>query len=300
MDRLRKQQIDAGFERISALRKLEKHRAEFQDPDFWRRINPDLTISDNPFRQVASVEVAPAEVDRCSRLLVEEGYMQTRPLVPEARMEPLVRGIRRLVERGIPSGFLCLYDEYYQIFQGLEPLFAPLLGPRYRWVNDGNWAFYVPPGAAGSVGFLELNPHRDTLGPDPSVLERRLPTILSVWIPLNDVSTAESCIYIVPADLDPDYFTTRRDVDRTRFKLQSVRALPAEAGSVLAWSTHLIHWGGAASPHARDARMSVAVYFQRAGLAAYHPSAVDAGDSLPFPVRLRITVRSLAMPGFFG
>jgi hypothetical protein len=300
MERLSAAKINAGFERVEALRRLERDRAQYLDPGYWRALNPELSITASPFVDVAPVDVTPDEAAEHARQLREEGYLQTRPLVPADACARLARAIRRLAGAQVMTVFASLYDEYYQIFQGLEPLFTPILGEGYQWVGHGNYAYYVPPGDTGSSGLTAASPHRDTLGPDAPILTRQLPTLVSLWVPLTDVSTVESCIYVVPADLDPDYFTTKRDVDRTTLDLQTIRALPVQAGSLLAWSTHLIHWGSAASRRARHPRMSVAMYFQRGDIPPYDAAATfQCGGEVPFRDRLRWAAQSIGRSGIF-
>ena len=300
MERLSDAKINAGFERIEAVRRLERDRAQYLDPDYWRALNPELSITASPFVDTPPVDVMPDEAAAHASQLQEEGYLQTRPLVSAHMCARLARAVTRLAGAQVQTVFASLYDEYYQVFQGLEPVFAPILGEGYQWVGNGNYAYYVPPGDTGVSGLTAAAPHRDTLGPDRAILARQLPTIVSLWVPLTGVSTKESCIYVVPADLDPDYFTTKRDVDRTGLDLQSIRALPVETGSVLAWSTHLIHWGSAASRRARHPRMSVAMYFQRGDIPPYDAAVTfTCGDEVPFRDRLRWAAQSIGMKGFF-
>jgi hypothetical protein len=51
-------------------------------------------------------------------------------------------------------------------------------------------------------------------------------------------------MYVVPAPLDVQYANPSATDDV--MSLQCVRALPAPAGSVLGWSSALLHWGGIA------------------------------------------------------
>src|SRR4029078_7513821 len=93
--------------------------------------------------------------------------------------------------------------------QGVEALCEPVLGSAYEMVLHGAWTFCIPPGdpALGRSGTLA--PHRDA-APDNALVARKLPDILSVWIPLADVTTLDSCLYIVPAPADPDYYAADR------------------------------------------------------------------------------------------
>lgn len=288
-------QADAGFEFVAALRHLERHWADYQDPAFWTRLNPHLTVSDRPWAtEAVCPALTPDVASRAAAQLDAEGFLATPAVVPEARMAPLRQAIETLAAHGIPSGFACVYDEYYQCFQGLAPLFAPILGEGYRWVAHGYWAFRVPPGDAGvSIITGGSAPHRDSMGPDARVLAGERPGILTLWLALTDVTPADSCIYVVPRHCDTAYATRDRDVTPAQFRLQDIRAVPVRAGSIVAWSTHLAHWGSRSSRDARGVRMSITMYFQRADLPPFDRSVFDEGGSVPLANRLRWILQSM-------
>jgi hypothetical protein len=127
-DAVNREQIDAGFDRVRAERFLLAHRAEARDPDFWRALNPQLTISELPIPPDAAerAHVEPSVTDRATRQIVDEGYLLAPSLVSPARVDTLRRATLRVVDAGFPAGFVWVYDEFYQAFQGLEALFAPL------------------------------------------------------------------------------------------------------------------------------------------------------------------------------
>jgi len=284
-----REQIEAGFETVRVRRQLQARIDDVRRAGFWRALNPELTISDCPFdapRPRARVERE--IVDRASAQIVEEGYLQTPPLVTGDEAVRLRRGIERVTAEGFPAKLACVYDEFYRAFHGLDDLFGPILGPGYKLLLQGVSAFCVPQGDPGYVGHGAVAPHRDTLGPDPEVLARRMPTVVSVWIPLTDVTTLESCLYVVPAPCDPGYHQADDDraVREDRIRLQDIRALPARAGSVIAWSPHLIHWGSRSSRFAAGPRVAVSVYLQRADVPPWHPSIVDFRARVPFEQRL--------------
>lgn len=294
------ERVDAGFDRVVAVRRIHRHWAEYCTPDYWRALNPHLTISDTPCAHLAPLEIPQAVVDDCRDQLASEGFFVTPPVITEARMAPVRRAITTLAEHEIPTGFACLYDEYYQLFEGLQRLVEPILGEGYRWVTQGNWAFFVPPGDPALSGLTAASPHRDSMGPDPRIMAGELPGVLTVWVPLTDVTPEHSCIYVVPKDVDPDFLTDSREVLRKRIALRDVRAVPAAAGSILGWSTHLAHWGSRSSPRAPGPRISVSMYFQRADDPPCHPSAFNPGDPYRFADRLRWTIDAVGAPRLLG
>ena len=202
-------------------------------------------------------------------------------------MAALRNGIERVTQAGFPSGFACVYDEFYRMFGRLQGVLTPILGPDHVMVMNGIWLRHVPVNDPAYRVFSARGPHRDGLGaPDPRVLARDTPTIASIWIPLSDATPLTSCIYVVPAPYDPDYFTTELPIRRAKIRLQDTRAVPAAAGSVLCWTTHLLHWGSRSAPRAAADRFSAEIYFQRGDVPALDDSR-RLSDPISFNDRLR-------------
>lgn len=156
-------QIDAGFAHVRSERFLRAHAGQVRDPAFWRGLNPQLTITERPL----SVGIDPLRVDaavaaRSARQIVDEGYFHAPSVIPPARLAALRVGAERVVAAGLPSGFTCVDDEFYQAFHGLEALFAPLLGERYLMVLQGLWTDVVPAGDPAYRQWTTVAPHRDT------------------------------------------------------------------------------------------------------------------------------------------
>lgn len=290
--------IDAGFAQLRAERALQRRLPEVRDPDFWRALNPELTISDFPLAVPRARPAATATVAaQCRDQVLSDGYFITPPLIPADELRRLAAGIERVVAAGFPSALAAVYDEYYNIFSGLDAVGAPLFGDDYIMVTQGLWAFYVPAGDDGRGLWTAGAPHRDRMGPDARTLAHDVPSIMTIWMPLEDVTPDQSCIYVVPASCDPDFYTGERLVHGDRIRLQDIRCLPASAGSVLGWSSHLIHWGSRASAFAERPRMSVTMYFQRRDVPLWHPFHVDPQKPLSFLDRLMWIDHSMGRPG---
>lgn len=151
------------------------------------------------------------------------------------------------------------------------------------------------------------------------------PAILNVWIPLNDATVDNGCMYVVPKEFDVDFARTdnhhahmnpatevqRGKSSKIQFPLHGVRALPAPAGSLIAWYGNTIHWGSSCSRYAKEPRKSIALTFRRsdtkvgAGVAApddatrvHRPSPAititQACDMTP-AMRLALISRSLLL-----
>jgi hypothetical protein len=67
---------------------------------------------------------------------------------------------------------------------------------------------------------------------------------------------------------------------------QNIRALPAPAGSLLAWNQAVLHWGGRASRLAEGPRSSAAFEFQRGDKAPFNRPLLDPKKAPPFHQRL--------------
>lgn len=104
-------------------------------------------------------------------------------------------------------------------------------------------------------------PHRDHSSAeclsDASATGRSTPSLLSLWVPLTDVTTDNGCMFVVPSEADdllhqPSHrkhlLPFDRETRRCNFELASAVALaPAPAGSALCWLGSAIHWGGRCS-----------------------------------------------------
>lgn len=252
---------------------------------FWQTLNPDLTISERPLAHTPPPALShdralAGTVARLAADTVREGYFQAPPVIGQAEAARLARVVEDLVQRGIPPVFCLVYDEFWRMFAGLDPLLRVLLGDGYRTMPTDIWAWHVP-ARDGATGW---GPHRDLPRAD-AVRANGLPRLLNVWLPLTDVAPDNACMYVLPTHLDPNF---PEHVDGGEFSLrdwQNIRALPARAGSPLGWNTQVLHWGGRSSGRAAVPRISVGIYFHSADcdLHAMNPDVARQGfTSLPF------------------
>jgi hypothetical protein len=288
---MEREQLRADFDDQVFRAAIARYGRRLSDPGFWRDLCPGLTITDHPFIP-APPRRSPVDSTALESLLSQDGYLVTEPLVDEDERRPLVAAALRLQDAGLPSAFACVFDEYWRLFHGLEPLLASVLGAHYLIVPDGLWLFHVPPDATGLGRWTAVGPHRDSIGPDAHLQRTGAPGILNIWVALTDATPLNSCIYVLPASLDAAY-ADGRDEAVDAVSLQHVRAVPAPAGAVIAWTPHLLHWGGRPSPLAAGPRISAAAYVQRADLPPYHPDAFAPDAAVPFEARLRWIAASM-------
>ncbi len=253
--------------------------AEVTAVDYWRSVCPALTISDVSAAPIARVP----DLRAFAANFREEGYINVPDIFPPESISLLRDGIQRLVDRGIPPPFAFVYDEYWTVFQSLSTHLTAVLGAGYQMLPD-IWAWYVKPSNDASG----WPPHRDR---SRAALDAdNTPQSLTVWLPLTDATPLNGCMYVLPARYDPDlHATTVPEGGIYRLAgadLQNIRALPAPAGSLLAWSQALLHWGGRASHLATTPRCSIAAQFQRGNLPPFEHPLLDPHVLPTFPARI--------------
>jgi hypothetical protein len=247
------------------------------DRAFWRRIAPTFHLEEDPVDRPYGGAHPPA-VDPAARLL-SEGYFEVADIDWGPRIGRLAELVERLVEQGVPPVFAFVYDEAWAAFAALHPILEEALGDGYFRLPDF-WAWRIDP-KTGASGWA---PHRDR-GADTLFGDGR-PKALSVWIALTDATPLNGCLYLAPADRDPGYGKPGRR--RSEIDLQDVRALPAQAGTVVAWTTHVLHWGSRPSPRALLPRVSIAMEFQTAEVPALEAPLTAPIESPPFEMRLKL------------
>ena len=258
------------------------------EPDYWRRLNPALSIQGNSVSD--EIEVKPLgsiELSGLSSKLAEEGYFRAESVLAPSEIVRIRNAIESLRDERWPAVFAFVYDQLWSIFRvpPLHRLLTEFLGLGYRQ-NSKLWTHYVAqqPGAHG------WPPHVDS----------GEPSRLTVWIPLTDATDENGCIYLVPANRVPDSlssdFTEWSGVSKEELRrlLPAVKALPAKAGSLLGWTHQVIHWGsmsdGVTSP-----RISVACEFLGLEAKPYSSESPlwDLSPLPTFPERLRMIGRAI-------
>jgi hypothetical protein len=225
------------------------------DESYWKTLNPDLHITTFPFSASALLSDTNASlVDRCTSRMIKDGYFDAPSIIPREKAERFAAVVTRLSQLNVPPVFAFVYDEFWQLFYQIDPVLRSLLGDDYKMLPLDIWGWRVGMDSAGWA------PHRDMLTKD-SVRENKKPRVINVWIPLTDATPLNSCMYVLPAHLDPNIPDQLEDGSRYRItSFQNIRAVPAVAGSALGWNTQVMHWGGRSSEWADQPRISVAIY----------------------------------------
>ncbi len=289
-------EVEASFRALRYTRALGKLGPQLLDPAYWLELNPDLSLSDTPpAARAAAIDDEWAATERCRQRLCQEGYFVTPAIVPTPLVTRLRIAVERIVARGLPPGCALMYDEFYQLYAGLLHAVVPILGAHPMLLPEDFWVFFVPPGDGAASYWTAFPPHKDWVNVDPAVMAGELPTVLAGWVALSDVTTNDSCMYVVPGDVDNGYRSSDRIVRTENFRLQDVRAVPARAGQVLLFSTHLSHWGSRSSRWATHPRISTSVFFQRGDVPARFADVLDLAQPVPLESRARWMLRTLRL-----
>ena len=243
----------------------------------WRGFCPDLHVEGNLNRPAYAVP----DIDELMGDLRIEGYVHQPDVLPKAMFAPLRECISLMHRSGIPLPFAFVYDEFWLAFQGVSGFISAALGAGYRALPDF-WAWYVPPTDHGAG----WGPHRDRV--QPTLEPDNMPHTLTVWLPFSDAIPLNGCMYVLPAHHDERFRARIWDGPGNNQVAdpQAIRALPATAGSLLAWNQAVLHWGGRASRLAKEPRVSAAFEFQRADQPAFNQPLLDPSRVPSFHERL--------------
>jgi hypothetical protein len=241
-----------------------------------------------------------------------EGYVWGGTVVPARETEALAEGMRRLVAAGWPPVCIFTCDLAWLVVDRLWAHAEAMLG------GDGEEVVLEPSlaafkleaasDAAGKryVGNNFGQPHRDYTYADVHGSDdtSEAPGVVSVWLPLVDVTLANGCMYVVPKSADEGR-GGRLEASAAvtpKFDRKGVRALaPAGAGTLLAWAGNTIHWGtGCSKEAAANPRMSLAFVFRKmtATCDPRGPPLTRAECRAGLPLKRRLEVVRHAMTCF--
>ena len=262
------------------------HRADLatgpiDQVETWRALVPGLTVCDDAIMaQFAPLGFAPEVLAGTAAALVDEGYFQLDPPEWNLPWQDMAATVTSLRSQGLSTCFAFMYDQFWLAFARLHQLLGHNLGPDYQLL-PAFWAWHIDPKSDES-GWA---PHRDrgrmALNPDGS------PKALTVWLPLSDATTLNSCMYLVPANREQTYNT--EDENRPRYANADIRALPVKAGSILCWNQAVLHWGSHSSKRAPHPRISMAFEFQRGDIDPLETVQIPPLVLPPFHERLLLT-----------
>lgn len=140
-------------------------------------------------------------------------------------------------------------------------------------------------------------PHRDYGRAEALDADGR-PRVLSVWLPLNDVTLSNGPMYVLPRQHDDGYERGRQGRLAPDVDLKGVRPLaPVRAGTLMGWNGNVVHWGAACEREgALQPRASLALVFRRADVAtdpAAPPLTRAEAEALDTAGRLRLVASAV-------
>lgn len=265
------------------LEELLQLLSKAEDIDYWLALNPNSTISNQPFQDFSELSAFKQEqLDEYAFQLREEGYFQTAPVISTATLAEMHDCIENVRKAGFPATFALVYDVFYQAFAQVHSLFRGILGPDYKLVPNF-WVYYIQPNDDGK-GF---EPHRDAEY-ENTIDSNGMPNVITFWIAIADADPLNSCMYVLPANRDPEYVDAIKNLKTgaTKFALEDIRALPAKAGTVSCWDQYIFHWGSRSSKHAKFPRISYAAYCQKGDIPPVDDMVIDIPSELDFRSRL--------------
>lgn len=262
---------------------LEVSENDLTAKDFWKSINSDLTISDYLFRrELFPIETTAEKIEDSVNQIKRDGYFKLDSVLPVAVMQRLYKAVINLVNNGIPPAFIYVYNEPWQVFKSISPIMERVLGADCR-LGVAVWAFYIPP-TNDSKGFPA---HRDEISTITET-DDGMPLVATSWIPLADVTTDHSCIYLLPTSKDRNVPYNLSDKDISANSLSDIRALPCDAGSVLCWNASILHWGSRSSAQAKTPRISIAANYKSADEPCSMSISMDSSQTVPLEFRLAV------------
>lgn len=224
----------------------------------------------------------PVDRAKLQGLLWEEGYFVAPPAIPDVLLQKCRAAIELVRKRGAPAVAAFAFDAPWELSELLADHATAAIGSEARLL-PAFWAWRLD----HDTERRGWAPHRDH--PERDLDERGAPTSLTLWVPLTDATPDNGCIYVVPAPWDPQYLNPNATPEV--LFLQSIRAVPAPAGSVLGWTSKLLHWGAMADAHAAP-RISLSFEYQAADRPPFDGVTYPLGY-IPAPAERRTLIHTV-------
>ena len=251
----------------------------------WNALNiGDLSISENGYRPTMRQpplldEVNAAKLrtsmDRSGFETISASQFEWNKFGVDFRK--IAATMEQLVTAGWPPVFIFMFDEPWKVCCRLFDCMGQLIEDDELLLEHSMYAWALhrpelnPDPAATKVEKVGTNfgtPHRDiTYSNCHSPVDGK-PEILSIWIPVVDISTENGCMYVVPRERDPQFSldVSKKDQDpfSHKFQYDAITPLaPIDAGSALIWHPNLRHWGSSCRATSRlPPRKSIAMAFR--------------------------------------
>eukprot|EP01127_Copromyxa_protea_P019275 TRINITY_DN620_c0_g1_i6.p1 TRINITY_DN620_c0_g1~~TRINITY_DN620_c0_g1_i6.p1 ORF type:complete len:470 (-),score=92.62 TRINITY_DN620_c0_g1_i6:456-1832(-) len=247
-------------------------------PNYWRALCPKLHICDGVYGAEKLKKFLPSSelLDNVKKSAYSSGYfcLPSSEIPWSVNLQDIAESVVLLMQYGYPPTFIAMYDEIWVMLNDISDFIESVSHTR---PNVDFVTFYVNPDL-DQAGFL---PHRDRCmdNPEETFFDDGAPKYSTVWIPLTDACTDNSCLCVIPKQHDPGYMNnSTRFVDP--YGLQNIKVLPCEAGSVIWMSHRIVHWGTAGTKGYHTPRIAIACGFASED---FEPPYFDIDTQLPFP-----------------
>lgn len=251
-----------------------------QSAEFWRRLAPELTISD---AQPGKTLLRPTgKSDQDAKRLLNDGFFHLKQPGLKAPVGKIAAAMDRIVTAGLPAAFIGVYDEVWSMIAQLNGVLDGVFDGKAAMVPDF-WASH----SVASAG-LPAGRKRPGQGVFPDGTAKNV----TVWLPLTDATPDNGCVYVVPAGQDRNYGKAKSE--RADASLPGIRALPAKAGDVLIWTGETYHWQARPDRHNADGPLlSLTWEFQSHEAAPLEGLLLDSYPYVPFETRLGLLARQM-------
>ena len=237
-------------------------------PDYWRKLNPQLHVSENlEFDDFERLPLSQQDTDGMLESLNRGGYFSTsEPLIRNEIAANMLLGAENLRKAGWHEVWAFVYDEFWQVTRtpSILKLLSGHLGEKFMALPHVVVHYVHPETGAGWSPHVDFSDRQDRF---------------TVWFALSDATLDNGCIYLIAKNkVSPSLlgkWLAMEDLSHREVKtlLQSTKALPVKAGSLLGWQGDVVHWG-AMSTKRTQPRVSLSVVFIKEDVA-------PMGDELP-------------------
>ena len=264
-------------------------------PGYWESLAPLANVCRSRAQDKLSPVGHEIEIRSALDAMKGEGWFRLEGFFPRQQVRNMAECVIALERAGWLPTYILVFDEFWNLIRGqaFAQLLAKMIG--FQYVEKvAAWVHLIE-----ATGIARgWTPHIDARVEEGPVLHADgTPRLLSVWIALSDATVDNGCMYLIPADrIAPDEYMTHSSWQ----VLQSVQAVPLNAGGIAAWRQDLLHWGSFSSVRARGPRISIALEFQSATENGNQMYPLIDGGYIPSTLEERLYFISRQVLSYFG
>ncbi len=93
---------------------------EIVNIDTWKKMNPHLSITSKHFlKQPLDFNIDRQDAEHYFKKLTKEGYLNTKPIIPEEEVNLIAEAIEKIHSLGLPPIFMMRLGKYLGAYQRL-------------------------------------------------------------------------------------------------------------------------------------------------------------------------------------